>query len=318
MDMNLSPEQREIGKENFCAAIGSEFTRRNFLKSSIAAAAVAGGGLGAFYYGYEKVKDPLRVGVIGTGDEGSVLLGAMNPEYLQVVAIADIRPFSIYRAFNGEFGQPARPGLMSVYKWKSEEEARSHVKVYTGNYQDLIKDPNVEAVVIALPLHLHAQVAIEAMLAGKHVLTEKLMGRTVAQCKEMARMAEQTNKILAVGHQRHYNILYDNAVDIIKRGLVGDLHYIRAQWHRDKDTWKPGLPTGTRLVGSDGKPVDKGEPDLMSTKKSWTKRLADAEKAKDAAGIAEWTARLGQSRVADDRGRRRGQVRLRFRPSQGR
>ena len=82
--------------------------------------------------------------------------------------------------------------------------------------------------VIALPLHLHAQVAIEAMLAGKDVLTEKLMGRTVAQCKEMARMAEQTHKVLAVGHQRHYNILYDNAVDIIKRGLVGDLHYIRA------------------------------------------------------------------------------------------
>ena len=111
MDMNPTPRQREIGKQNFCAAIGSEYTRRDFLKSSIAAAAVAGGGLGAFYYGYEKVKDPFRVGVIGTGDEGSVLLGAMNPEYLQVVAIADIRPFSIYRAFNGEFGQlRPRPG----------------------------------------------------------------------------------------------------------------------------------------------------------------------------------------------------------------
>lgn len=50
----------------------------------------------------------------------------------------------------------ARPGLLSKYKWKSEDEARKSVKVY-GGYQELLADSNVEAVVIALPLHLHAQ-----------------------------------------------------------------------------------------------------------------------------------------------------------------
>ncbi len=75
--MNLSPEERAIGKENFNAAIGSELTRREFLERSVAAAAVTGVGLGGFYFGYEKLKgDPVRVGVIGTGDEGSVLIGA--------------------------------------------------------------------------------------------------------------------------------------------------------------------------------------------------------------------------------------------------
>ena len=48
--------------------------------------------------------------------------------------------------------------------------------------EDLPPVPDVEAIVIALPLHLHAPVAIEAMRAGKHVLTEKLMGKTVAAC----------------------------------------------------------------------------------------------------------------------------------------
>jgi predicted dehydrogenase len=293
MNMNLTPEEKEIGKQNFYAAIGSPYTRRDFLKSSLAATLVAGGSLGAFYYGYDKIKNPLRVGVIGTGDEGNVLIGAMNPAYLQVVAIADIRPFSVYRAFHGEVNQPARPGLMSVYGWKTEPEARKNVKVYAGDYRELLKDPNVEAIVIALPLHLHAQVAIEAMMAGKDVLTEKLMGRTVAQCKEMARVAEQTKKLLGVGHQRHYNILYDNAVDTIKRGLMGQVHYIRAQWHRVKDTWKPGLPPGTRPLGPDGKP-EKGEPDLLATKKSWQRRLDEAKKAKDEEEILLWSSRLVQ------------------------
>ncbi len=84
------------------------------------------------------------------------------------------------------------------------------------------------------------------MKAGKHVLTEKLMAHSVHECKEMARVAQQLNKILATGHQRHYSILYDNAVDTIRRGLIGEIHCIRAQWHRGNlpgnDSWSMPLP----------------------------------------------------------------------------
>jgi predicted dehydrogenase len=249
--MNLSPEDKSIGKDNFHAAIGSPLTRRDFLKGGIAAGAVSGAGLGAMYFGYEKsIGDPLRVGFIGTGDEGSVLLGAVTPSFIQVVAIADIRPYNVWRAFHGDHSSAsalkARCGLMTKYGWKSEDEARQHVKVYAGDYHELLADKDIEAVIIALPLHLHAKVAIEAMKAGKHVLTEKLMAHDVAQCKEMGRVADIQGKLLAVGHQRHYSILYDNACDMIQRGLIGDIHYIRAQWHRDNlpgtDSWQPPLP----------------------------------------------------------------------------
>ena len=123
---------------------------------------------------------------------------------------------------------------MSVYKWKTEDEARKHVKVYEDNYEDLINDANVEAVIIALPLWLHDVAAFKAMRAGKHVLSEKLMAQTIGRCKEMGRLQEESKAksgdpiVLAVGHQRHYSILYANAVDQIKRGLLGDLHHIRA------------------------------------------------------------------------------------------
>ena len=53
------------------------------------------------------------------------------------------------------------------------------------------------------------------------MLTEKLMAHSVHECKDMARVAEQTGLILATGHQRHYNILYANAVDSIQRGTAG-------------------------------------------------------------------------------------------------
>jgi predicted dehydrogenase len=247
--MYLNPEEKAVGQENFAGAIG--VTRRDFLKTGIAAGAVSGAGLGAMYFGYEaSIANPLRIGVIGTGDEGNVLIGALTPSYLQVVAIADIRPYNIHRALHGDHSSEsalrARCGLMSKYDWKSEDEARTHVKIYDKDYHDLLADKDVEAVVIALPLHLHAPVAIEAMAAGKHVLTEKLMGHSVHECKEMARFAKKSDKILATGHQRHYSILYDNAVDTIRRGLIGKIHSIRAQWHRGnlpgRDSWSMPLP----------------------------------------------------------------------------
>ena len=247
--MHLSPDEKTVGQANFQGAIG--VTRRDFLKTGLAAGAVSGAGLGAMYFGYEAtVSNPLRVGVIGTGDEGNVLLGAITPSYIQVVAISDIRPYNIHRAFHGDHASEnalrVRCGLMKKYGWQTEDEARTHVKVYDQYYHDLLKDPDVEAVVIALPLHLHAPVAVEAMQAGKHVLTEKLMGHSVHECKEMARLSREMNKILATGHQRHYSILYDNAVDTIRRGLIGDIHSIRAQWHRDNlpghDSWSMPLP----------------------------------------------------------------------------
>ena len=253
--MNLTEAQKWVGKDNFTDVVG--VTRRDFLTGTLAAGLATGAGLGSLYFGYGKsVGNPLRVGVLGTGDEGSVLIGAHNPDYLNVVGIADIRPYNIFRGFHGDVSSAsalaARPGLMSKYKWSTEDAARKQVKVYQA-YEDLLADKNIEAVIIALPLHLHAEASIKAMRAGKHVLTEKLMGHSIHECKEMGRVAKEAGKILATGHQRHYSILYDNAVHTIgKARLLGELHSIRAQWHRGnrpgKDSWKSPLPDDESLA----------------------------------------------------------------------
>jgi len=283
---------RENSPEGTGKAAQSGLTRRGFLKGGVAAGIVSGGSVGAFYFGYEaSVGNPLRVGVLGTGDEGSVLIGAINPDYLEVKAIADIRPYNVHRAFHGdhysEAALQARPGLMAKYGWKTEDEARKKVKVY-ADYSELIEqEKDLEAVIIALPLHLHAPAAIAAMKAGLHVLTEKLMGQSVRQCKDMARVAEQTRRHLATGHQRHYNILYADAVDTIRRGILGDLHYIRAQWHRGNlpgsDSWQQPLPPEV-------KPKDGQAKELVKKLKSWQKQLSEA-RGRD---IDLWKKRVAQ------------------------
>jgi predicted dehydrogenase len=113
------------------------------------------------------------------------------------------------------------------------------------------------------------------MQAGLHVITEKLMGHSVHECKEMARVARQTNRHLATGHQRHYNILYADAMDKIQRGLLGTIHYIRAQWHRGNlpghDSWQQPLPPGVKGAGDE--PASK---DLKRRLEEYRKQLAKA------------------------------------------
>ena len=269
-------------------------SRRNFLLAGALAAGVPAAGLGAFYFGYSRVKgDPVRVAILGVGDEGSVLLGAINPDYVEVKAIADIRPYNQYRAFHGDHysdaALTARCGLMEKYGWKTEDEARRHVKVY-ADYRDLLKDADklgIEAVIIGLPLHLHAIASVQAMSCGLHVLCEKLMGHSIIQCKEMARAAKQFGKHLAIGHQRHYNILYHEAEENIERGLIGDIHYIRAQWHRGNspgaDSWQMPMPTQL-------KPDDKQAGKLADELKSWKESLASAS----GLDIEKWRLKVAQ------------------------
>ena len=236
--MDLTPEQIEVGRDNYNEAVG--YTRRDFL----AGMAAAGTGIGAAYFGYEKLKGkPVRFGIIGTGDEGNILLtqSPIESGYMEVVAVADIRPTNRKRVMHGD-GNEHRVGLIE----KLGPDAASKVKVYQ-DHKELLADPNVEAVIIAVPLNQHAPLTIEALQAGKHVLCEKLMAKDVTQCKAMIAAARKYDRLLAVGHQRHYSALYENANHLIEQKLLGEIKYIRAQWHRNnsfpgRDQWLKRIP----------------------------------------------------------------------------
>jgi predicted dehydrogenase len=230
--MNLKPEERKVGRENYESAVAT--TRRDFLKAA-AVAPVAG----AFYFGYERLEgEPVRAAIIGTGNEGNVLIRESNPDYLRYVAFSDVRPSN---------QQKTRKTFSEKYGSEADQIELAE------DYHDLLKRDDIEMIVIALPLHLHAPVTIEALNAGKHVFCEKLMARTVKQCKDMGRAANGSGKLLAIGHQRHYSALYDNTLHLVRQGLLGDIKYIRALWHRNqtwpgRDGWKPDVPDSDRDV----------------------------------------------------------------------
>lgn len=233
--MLLTPEQEQIGKDNFNEAVG--FTRRDFIKT----AAATGTGLGALYFGYKKLEgDPVRTAFIGCGDEANVLITDHPSDYMKIVAIADPRPANLERTFKGSHPE-VRIGLNK----KLGNAAAAEIKTYPDHIELLkAKDElGLEAVVIAVPLSQHAPIALACLDAGLHVLTEKLMAHNITQCKEMIRKAEQKGLFLAVGHQRHYSVLYENANALIQLGLLGDLKFLRAQWHRNnsfpgRDSWR--------------------------------------------------------------------------------
>lgn len=231
MAIDLTPAEREIGKANFQGVVGSHYNanqpnRRQFMKGALAAAGTVPVGAAA-YYGYTKLQGgPVKAGLIGSGDEGGVLVGEHNPEYLEFIGVADIRPFNRRRIFDGEPRGP-RKGFNKIYGSRA-----NNIKVYS-NYSELLDNPEIKIVVIALPLHLHAPVAIEALNKGKHVLCEKLMAWNISQCKDMIRAAEKNDRCLSIGHQRHYSMLYAHAVEVLNAGEIGDIHHIRAFWHRN-------------------------------------------------------------------------------------
>src|ERR1700736_656446 len=103
MSLYLSPEQRTVGKANFETAEGAYgLTRRDFMKGLLA----GGSALpisAATHIGYQWLHGtPVKVGLIGAGDEGGVLVGEHNPDYLEFVAYSDIRPSNQKRIFEGE------------------------------------------------------------------------------------------------------------------------------------------------------------------------------------------------------------------------
>ncbi|MEN6545973.1 MAG: Gfo/Idh/MocA family oxidoreductase, partial [Armatimonadia bacterium] len=74
------------------------------------------------------------------------------------------------------------------------------VKIATTNFEDILKSPDVDIVSITTPDHYHLEQTLAAFEAGKHVLVEKPMARTVDECAQMVAAARKANKKLMVAH----------------------------------------------------------------------------------------------------------------------
>src|SRR5262245_57004773 len=172
MALDMSPEQKAIGKANFHRAVGKlaepqgggflGLTRRQFMQGLAAGATVPIAAAAYFGYNNSRFRNrPVKAGLIGARDEGGVLVGEHNPAYLQFIAYSDIRPTSKKRIFEDErlTKGPANPrkGFKYHYGSRCDREGSDHYIRAYDDYRELLNNTEIEAVVIALPLHLHYQ-----------------------------------------------------------------------------------------------------------------------------------------------------------------
>ena len=99
----------------------------------------------------------------------------------------------------------------------------------TDNFEALVNDHDLDAVLIATPVRFHYQMARASLLAGKHTFIEKPMASSAAECEELIELAEQRGLILMVGHTFLFSPTVRKIKEIIDRGDIGELHYIAAR-----------------------------------------------------------------------------------------
>ncbi|WP_029936759.1 Gfo/Idh/MocA family protein [Sphingomonas sp. UNC305MFCol5.2] len=200
-----------------------DLTRRSFLDHVVKASAgiAAAAPWAAFAAGAEPAQtDRVRLGVIGTGDRGRTLIrNLLKTRNCVVAALCD----------------DYEPHL-----------ARGRALVDAGipafaDHRAMLDAGGLDAVVIATPLHVHARHALDAFDAGLHVWCEKAMARTIADCGAMVKRAQDSRKVLQIGHQRMFNPTYLNALRRVKAGEIGTITQIRASWHRNT-SWRRPVP----------------------------------------------------------------------------
>lgn len=103
-----------------------------------------------------------------------------------------------------------------------------HVQTGTS-YEEMITDPELDAVVVAVPVHLHYDLAKKSLAAGKHTFIEKPMAATTEQCAELIEMAHDRDLILMVGHTFLYSPAVRKIKEIVDSGTIGKIRYISSR-----------------------------------------------------------------------------------------
>ena len=153
--------------------------------------------------------DPVRWGVLGVAHIATeqMLPAFREADRAELVAIAS-RRLDRARHAAQQFGAP---------------------RAY-GSYEALIADPEVEAVYVPLPNHLHKPWSIAALRAGKHVLCEKPIALNAEEARQMQAAAAQHGRLLAEAFTYRHGPLMQRALEVVRSGALGDLKTLHSSF----------------------------------------------------------------------------------------
>jgi predicted dehydrogenase len=167
--------------------------------------------------------DRIQIATLGCGIQGiSDTRVALRVPGVELVAVADV--------YDGR-------------QVRAKEEWGDHLFT-TRDYREVLARPDVDAVIIATPDHWHAQMAIDAMKAGKDVYVEKPMTQDLDEGLRLIDAARQTNRIVQVGSQRVSSMVYAKARDLFRAGAIGELNLVEAWINRNSSigAWQYSIP----------------------------------------------------------------------------
>lgn len=152
----------------------------------------------------------IRVGMIGAGAIADDHCNNINNyEGAEMVAVADI-------------SRERREGIKKKYGifWAYEK------------WEDLVANPDIDAVAIALPTFLHAKSSIAALNAGKHVLLDKPFALNFADAKKVADSARRKHKVFTLGMNQRFRREAQMLRALVADGTLGDIYHAKAFWRR--------------------------------------------------------------------------------------
>lgn len=115
---------------------------------------------------------------------------------------------------------------------------------YLSSYHEVLDDPEIEGVHVAIPNELHYQVAREALEKGKHVMLEKPIATTSRDAFKLARLAEEKGLVLQIGHIFRFNNAIRTVKEVIRSGRLGRVFYANLSWA----TYMQPLPVDRDIV----------------------------------------------------------------------
>jgi predicted dehydrogenase len=182
-------------------------TRRDFVKTAGALTAAAA------IQTVRAANESVRYGMIGTGSRGSYLLKHLKDiKSGTCVALCDIDPVNLKHGVDTIGNNP---------------------RTYS-DYHELLAQKDIDAVFVITPLFVHFPLTRDALQAGKHVFCEKCLVFKPEEVHAMrALVAEHPKQVLQTGLQRRYSYFYQTVKNMVDKGILGDVYYMQAQWHRN-------------------------------------------------------------------------------------
>ena len=158
----------------------------------------------------------IRIGFIGMGRQAMFLLNG----FLQIPGVEVVAGCDVYGRKRTRFEN-------KVNEFYAEKKQKTEVRTYEL-FTELLARPDIDAVVIAVPDHWHALIAIAACNAGKDIYLEKPMTFTIKEGQELVKAVRATNRILGVGSQQRSDPNFQHAIRMVHNGGIGKIEKVNA------------------------------------------------------------------------------------------